>query len=338
MEEKEKKKSKNNKVKKSSLWKGLSLVLVILLAISIFTGGFNISGFSTGSSSAISKDEASDKAMKFINDVLLQGGMEATLNSIVESNGLYKLNISISGQSFESYISQDGELLLPQGYAIVEIEETQMETAAPTEIPQTEIPNIKMFVMSFCPYGQQAEAGLGPALEILGDSVEFEPHFVVYSDYASRMGASWEDFCLDEDETYCSMHGISELNEDIRQLCIWRDTPEEWWNYVNALNAECDYTNVDECWEGVAEEIGLDVEAIKDCQENKAELLLKKEKLLNEKFEVSGSPTVLINDVGYNGGRAPEDYKNGICGAFTEMPGVCEETLDTESGGAEGSC
>lgn len=40
-------------------------------------------------------------------------------------------------------------------------------------------PNIKFFVMSFCPFGNQAETGLKPVADLLGDKVEWEPHYIV---------------------------------------------------------------------------------------------------------------------------------------------------------------
>ena len=39
--------------------------------------------------------------------------------------------------------------------------------------------NLKLFVMSFCPFGNQAEIGLKPVAELLGDKFDFEPHYIV---------------------------------------------------------------------------------------------------------------------------------------------------------------
>ncbi|MBW2963569.1 hypothetical protein KY306_02235 [Candidatus Woesearchaeota archaeon] len=324
--------------KKTNIWMYASVVLVILLAVSLY--------FNLGSSSGdLSSDKASDKFMSFVNNNLLESGMTADLKNVKEANGVYEMELDVGGQSFVSYITKDAEIFFPQGYVIADLEEElsgaasagEVETAAPISV-KSDVPNVKMFVMSFCPYGQQAENGLGPALDVLGDSVEFEPHFVIYSDYASRMGASWDAFCWDEEEKYCSMHGIGELNEDIRQLCIYDQNPGKWWDYVNGINAECDYTNVDTCWENVAEDVGLDVSKIKTCFDEKGELFLKKEVLLNQQYGVQGSPTVLINDQPHNGGRAPENYKQSICSAFNDAPEECGEALSTTGAAATGDC
>lgn len=40
-------------------------------------------------------------------------------------------------------------------------------------------PNVKFFVMSFCPFGNQAETGLKPVFDLLGDKVEWEPRYII---------------------------------------------------------------------------------------------------------------------------------------------------------------
>ncbi len=333
--------------KKTNIWMYASIVLVVLLAVSLY---FNLGSSSRG----LSSDEASDKFMDFVNGNLLESGATADLKNVKEANGVYEMELDVAGQSFVSYVTKDAEIFFPQGYVIADLEEElgeaanagEVETAAPAAV-KSDVPNVKMFVMTFCPYGQQAENGLGPALDALDNSVEFEPHFIFYSNYCGRNVRCTDkpearaDYCFDADEEtpqYCSMHGVGELNEAVRQLCIFDENPEKWWAYVNAINTECDYTNVDECWESVAEDAGLDVDEIKTCFDEKGELFLKKEVLLAKQFGVQGSPTVLVNDAPHSGGRAPENYKQSICNAFNDAPEECGETLSTAGAAAEGGC
>lgn len=325
--------------KKTNYWMYASIVLIVILAVSVYLN------WKAPGSGGLSTTEASTKIMTFINGNLMQPGMEAELKNIEEANGVYIVDLTVAGQDFKSYVSKDGEIFFPQGYVLKELEAElaatktgaeEMATAA--AVVKSDKPNVKMFVMTFCPFGHQAENGLGPALKALGDKVEFEPHFVIYSNYAKNKGASWRDYCFDEAEQYCSMHGIGELNEGIRQLCVFSETPAKWWDYVNAINSKCNYRDIDTCWEEVAKEVGLDTAAIKKCFDDKGELFLKKEVLLNKQFGVRGSPTVLINDAAFNGGRAPEDYKQGICDAFNTAPDACEETLSTTGAAASGGC
>ncbi|MCK4589885.1 MAG: hypothetical protein KAT77_05545 [Nanoarchaeota archaeon] len=327
--------------KKTNFWPYISLVLVIILAVSLY---FNVSS-PKGGITGLSTADAGNKMLTFVNENLMQPGTTAELNDIQEMNGIYQIKLSVLGQEFTSYLTKDGEIFFPQGYVLEELEEqianspTAAAAAPPTtEVPKSDTPTVKMFVMTYCPYGQQAEAGLGPALELLGDIVEFEPHFVIYNNYATNRGGAWEDYCFDEEEQYCSMHGINELNEGVRQLCIYDSTPEKWWKYVNKINADCALSDIETCWKDAAKYAGIDVEEVETCFENKGELLLKKELLLNQQFGVQGSPSIFINDASYSGGRAPENYKAGICDAFNEAPEECDEELNAAGGAAEGSC
>ncbi|MEM0360349.1 MAG: thioredoxin domain-containing protein [Candidatus Diapherotrites archaeon] len=231
------------------------------------------------------------------------------------------------------YASKDGKTII-FGQAM-DLKEPIVYVAPPApEMPKSDKPNIKMFVMSYCPYGQQAEAGLGPAVALLGDKIEFEPHFVIYSNY----GSGYPDYCFDKDSKYCSMHGIKELNEDIRQLCIWKYEKAKFWPYVNKINANCKMNEIETCWKTQAEAVGIDTAKIEQCFKDEALTLLETEKALNEKYGVQGSPTILINETEYSGGRAPENYKNAICSAFNTQPDECNQTLGTETGTATGSC
>jgi protein-disulfide isomerase len=99
------------KIKKVRIWQVSTAVLGVLLIISIFMGGFS-KGSANGS--ALSGNAVADKAVKFINENLMQGRGTATLEGVEESNGMYKIKLDIDGQEMESFISNDGKLLFPQ--------------------------------------------------------------------------------------------------------------------------------------------------------------------------------------------------------------------------------
>jgi len=126
--------------------------------------------------------------------------------------------------------------------------------------------NIKFFVMSFCPYGNQAEDILKPVAELLGsENVEWEPRYIVskmtldqirqscepqiYSaarcvDYVSqgyfadaasckeRLFTNVDDCVASQGKTvngsiYTSLHGAGELNQDVREICAWNQTDDK---------------------------------------------------------------------------------------------------------------
>lgn len=224
-----------------------------------------------------------------------------------------------------------------------QIVEEPKENDAPDEnIVQSERPDMKFFVMSFCPYGKQAENGIGPVAKILGEESNIEPHYVIYSNYCGRKkkcsSVDLAQYCL-EDGKYCSMHGLGELNENVRQLCVWQEYGQyKYWDYVNQINASCDYRNVDSCWKGQAQKLDIDPKRIETCFTNDGLAMLENESALNKKYKVRGSPQVFINDQPYQSGRAPENYKQALCSAFNEQPEECDQILGAVAGVASGGC
>jgi hypothetical protein len=200
-----------------------------------------------------------------------------------------------------------------------------VEAAQTFEAEKADKPVVKFFVMAFCPYGNQAEEGLKPVYELLKDKVDWQPRYIV-SDGLKE--GEWE-----------SLHGEQELNQDVREICAFKmGDLNKWWQFVSLVNKNCTYENADICWEKQAQEAKLATSQISTCLNSQKTSLLTAELAEANKYQAQGSPTVYINDVLYQGGRSPEDYKKAICESFTEAPKECETVLGSESSGAQGGC
>lgn len=184
-------------------------------------------------------------------------------------------------------------------------------------------PQIDFFVMSYCPYGNQAEEGIEPVYQLLKDKAIFNPRYVIYSNYQG--GGS--NYCLDNGNL-CSMHGIQELNQDVRELCVNKYMGiSKWFEFALAMNKGCTSQNADTCWEAVATTLKLDIAKIKTCEKDEAVALLTAEKALGDKLKVSGSPTIFIDGDSYSGGRTPEEIKTALCAKFDTKPSECSTAL-----------
>lgn len=315
--------------------KNQAVVLVIGLVVG-FLAGYVISM----GGSAVGSGQVGDKVITYINETFLNPqGVGAVLGSVETKSGLYQINFNITKdgevvQEANAYATMDGKSLIVGQIYDMEVKPEVTGEPEAADIPKSDTPNIKMFVMTFCPFGQQAENGLGPALTALDGKVDWEPHFVIYSNY----GGGGADYCYDDDAKYCSMHGINELMEGLRQLCIYNTKKDKWWEYVSKINEKCSLSNINECWKQVAVEVGFDTDKIEKCVQDNAETLLAKEVQLNEQFGVRGSPSVFINDVEYSGGRAPGDFLAGICSAFNSQPSGCSAKLASTGAAASGGC
>jgi hypothetical protein len=212
-----------------------------------------------------------------------------------------------------------------------------------TAYNQSENPAVDLFIMSFCPYGLQAVDVFNEPIQLLEEKINFNMGYIIYQNYASGYGLNWEDYCFDKNEQYCSMHGIEELNENVRELCIQKYQKDKFWDYMNLLVA--DYSvgkvstnNIAEKWQDYATTAGLDISAIESCVANETENLLEEQVMLNQAYGVQGSPTAIINGAKYDGARTPDGFKTAVCSAFLSAPENCETTLDTTSTATAGSC
>ncbi|MBW2997445.1 hypothetical protein KY349_03860 [Candidatus Woesearchaeota archaeon] len=192
-------------------------------------------------------------------------------------------------------------------------------------------PQIDFYVMSYCPYGNIAEEAIEPVYQLLKEKADFNPHYVIYSNYQG----GGPQYCLDEEDKYCSMHGVQELNQGLRELCVHEYMGDAaYFEFVLEMNQKCSYQNADTCWEPVAESLNLDTEKIKDCEANEWEDILSEELALNAALGVRGSPTVFVEGEAYAGARAPSGYAQSLCAGFETAPGECSsETLATLDSG-----
>ncbi|MBR9676794.1 hypothetical protein GOV04_01520 [Candidatus Woesearchaeota archaeon] len=189
-------------------------------------------------------------------------------------------------------------------------------------------PQIDFYVMSYCPYGNTAEEAISQVFHKFEGLAEFTPHYVIYSNYQG----GGPKYCLDADSKYCSMHGITELNQNLREMCVLQEYDVgRWFQFAIAMNSKCNYENADTCWEPVATDLGLDTQTITDCFDTNAEAFAANELALNNLFGVSGSPTVFIDGTLFSGQRTADGYQKALCEAFDEKPSICDTPLGDPS-------
>jgi len=238
------------------------------------------------------------------------------VKTIFESiNGNYKIIDQATGSSH--YVNPDkrNEILLQAG---INLSDTT--------------PQIDFYVMAFCPYGNTAEEEVAKVYEKLGSSAEFRPHYVIYSNYGGAQ------FCIDEEQKYCSMHGLQEVNQDVRELCVNKYFGVgKWFDFVVAINNNCTAQNADSCWENVAKSLSLDTAKIKDCQQNEATSLLARELQLDGILGVQGSPTIFINGEEASASDA-NSMLSALCSKFVgAKPAGCSGTIASSAPAAAAS-
>jgi hypothetical protein len=293
------------------------LIVAALLGVIVASVVFLVSP----SMKSLNTEKAGEVAIKFINEKLLDGETQAELISI-ESNkasGSYKLKISISGAEYTSYISKDGSILYPEGYLVEEISSLDSDSPTPsaTEAPKTEKPDVKLFIMSYCPYGLQSQKALLPAYDLLKNKADIGVYFVNYI-----------------------MHEKKEADENLVQYCIQKEQEDKFSSYLGCFvkegkSSEClTQSNVNTAsLNACVVKADADFTVTETFNSSEAQYpAFNIHTDLNNQYSVQGSPTLVINDTVISGvNRTPEAYKQAICNAFINAPEECSTELSSES-------
>jgi len=306
---------------------GIAVVMVILLVVGVTQ---NIPGQATG----VPPQACAEKTLHYINAHLVTPGTSASLISISQTRDIYEMKINYMGREMPLYTTLDCSTLFTSSIDMNAVAEgSGTGQAQPAAAPvKTERPVADLYVMAFCPYGTQAESAMKPVAALLGEKADIRVRYITTN--TGTTVASIQ-----------SLHGMPEAREDLRQICILKKNPEQFWEYVSRFNEMCypqyqDAAGLDACRGNITAAIGIDAGSIETCAGGEEGLaLLKADEVLSEKDGASASPTLIINGQEYFGARNPDAYKQAICDRFVTAPAECSTTLPPVPGTAvTGGC
>lgn len=116
-------------------------VLILILVLALAGLLYYQFGYLPGSTGRIlSAQEASEIALRYVNQSMLSGGITASLSGEPkQESGVYKFTMSLQGQEFQSYVTKNGKILFPQGIEIKIATSSGTTTATNQEPPNTTI-------------------------------------------------------------------------------------------------------------------------------------------------------------------------------------------------------
>lgn len=294
-------------------WKYIIISLIIASFILSYAGGFKATNlYSTKEAKVL-------KAIDFINKNLLQDAT-ATVGEIIEESGVYKFQLKIGEQQYESYLTKDGKVLFPQGIALTETKTEKTEAGETTskktceELKKEDKPLIEAFVVSKCPFGLQMQRVLN---EIIKNIPEFASYVKV--EYMGEI----------ENGKITAMHGEEEAIENLRQICIREEQGNKYWSYIDCHIKEGE---VEQCLSSAK----IDKSKLTSCMNdaNKGLAYAKKDFERQEKFNVTGSPTLILNEEQVSefnfGGRTAEAVKTILCCGSKNKISFCDTKLTTD--------
>jgi glutaredoxin len=311
---------------------GFAAVLIIFLGVS-----------ATGSQSVISSmvplQSCGEKVISYANQNLVQPGTSVSLQSLSENRGIYEIHGNYQSQNVTLYATKDCTMLFTNGLdmnspgSACGTAQGQQPTPSPPSSPvKTSRPSVDLYVMAFCPYGTQAENAMKPVVNLLGMKADIRLRYI------TTVRGSTVD-------SVQSLHGLPEAQEDLRQVCIQKNYPQKFWDYIESFNARCyplsqNPASLDACRRNTTASLGIATAAIETCATGSEGLgmLIKDETDANQNG-ATGSPTLFINGVEYSGSRTPEAYKQAICNSFDAAPPECGTILTaSQQAASAGGC
>lgn len=295
----------------------LLVVVAVILGITLY-----------GKKGNLKPEEARVKVENFVNTYLMSGGAKVTVSNVTESYGLYKMTIKIGAeQTVDSYVSKDGKLFFPQALDVAKtmgdaggnLNSGDQAEETPVNVPKTSKPEVELFVMTHCPYGTQMEKGILPAITALGKKVDFE---IKFNDYA--------------------MHGEKELDESLKQYCIQKEQESKYTEYLTCFlkssdTASClastkiDTKKMDSCVTKTDKEYKVKENFKNNVDFKGSYPSFNVYKEDNAKYNVGGSPTLVINGTEVSAARDSASLLKTICSAFEEAPEECNTVLSSTS-------
>ena len=167
---------------------------------------------------------------------------------------------------------------------------------------------VEVFVMSQCPYGVKAIDAMKEVLQNFGKSIKFDVHYIADEVPAGKKCPRGRDAYMG----FCALHGKSEVEENIRQLCAkkYYGNNNKYLDYIWCRNKN--YRSNE--WKACAKETGINVAKIEKCSTSDEGKKLHSEDIkIAKALGASGSPTWLANNRYKFSGIAANAIKQNIC-------------------------
>jgi hypothetical protein len=330
-----KKESKRDTTPAPSLFenKGILAGIIIIVVIILLAGILYATGTLSGSD-AVEPQECGRAVISYVNTNLAAANSTASLVSVTEKDGVYLIAGRYQGQDITFYATKTCNYIF-SGIRDMKATPTPTATPKPTTAAPLPVksarPSVELFVMSFCPYGVQAESAMEPVVDLLGTKADFNVRYI-----ATVNGETVD--------AIRSLHGLPEAKEDLRQLCLMKSYPDQFWDYLNLFNAQCyplyqNATQLASCQQNVTTTLGIDNQKIETCASGSEGIaLLRADQAITSDLLVTGSPTLFMNGQRYSGQRTAEAYKQGVCARFDTPPAECSVNLSTQAAASSGTC
>ena len=304
---------KEEKSKKKSIVSKNNIIFVVALILLIAVGIV----YKNKTKGVLGQEEVKTKVENYIKENLIQPGTDFQITKVEKEGSLYKMTLMVGKQEIVAYVTNDGKNFFPQAIELDKKQEIPADSQAPKPSAEASvkksIPEVELFVMSYCPYGIQAEKGILPVIQKLGSKIKFKLNFVDYT-----------------------LHGKEEFDENLIQYCIQNGQPAKIFSYLDCFtksgdSAKCvastgiSKKQIDACVKKTDSENQLSQNFKSDVASSPFVLTTAD----NKKYGVTGSPTLIVNGSTIGSGRDSASLLKAVCSGFENQPAECNATLSS---------
>jgi|GEM_PF-1069806 len=279
-----------------------------------------------GSADAIAK-----KAADYLNGNILQSGQVATVTSSSMENGLVHIKMSIGGNPYDMYATTDGKFLFPEAFAITGSKRGTTDTTASTELKKADKTLVEAYVVSDCPFGLQEQRAIVNAVAGIPSLADF----VKVRYIGTHKGNEITSMHDSQPYNITTKTGGKEAEENLRQMCIREEQAPKYYTYLGCYMKKSASTlsNGMPIGDSAAclSSTGIDVAKVNSCMGDAKRGLAYADAdfALNTKYNIQGSPTVIVNGQEANGSRSADGIRTLVCDSSNTAPSFCSQKLDT---------
>ncbi|MCX6724390.1 MAG: hypothetical protein NT155_04490 [Candidatus Staskawiczbacteria bacterium] len=320
------------KMNRNTILVGVAIIGIIITGVLIFVQSNK--GFSLPNIFGMSDSQIGKKAIDYINNNQLSQ-TPVTLGGVSEESGMVKIKVKIGTREVDSYATKDGKLLFPSAIDMNKGNVAASNTPkTPATVAKNDKPSLEAFVVSSCPYGLQMQRAVTDAVK---NAPALASNVVIR--YIGSISAGKIYSMHDSDSSGNPIPNGPEAKENLRQICIRQEQPAKFWNYLSCYMKKASGTLPNGMplgdTNGCLTSTGVDTTSLSSCMSDSSRGLAyaKKDFDLGTKYNVSGSPTLVLNGTTISesnyGGRSSDGVKSMVCAGFNTKAGFCSTKLNT---------
>ena len=118
---------KNQLLSVKSMFKKILLIPIAIVVAGALIAGAIIYLNQGNVSGSLSPQKAAEKAISYINQNMVAAGTTASLVTVTEENGVYKIHLKVGENEYDTYVTKNGKVFFIEGIDLDKVQEAAEE-------------------------------------------------------------------------------------------------------------------------------------------------------------------------------------------------------------------